>query len=70
MESASNRPSAEEIADLVVKRLVEGGGIPDLAGGIGSKTNQRTDPRNREVLARRFAGAVASAQSGRSERNA
>jgi hypothetical protein len=31
MESAPHRPTAEEIADLVVKRLVEGGGIPDLA---------------------------------------
>ena len=31
MESAPNQPTAEEIADLVVKRLVEGGGIPDLA---------------------------------------
>lgn len=31
MESAPNQPTAEDIADLVVKRLVEGGGIPDLA---------------------------------------
>ncbi|MBB3206821.1 hypothetical protein FHS27_004571, partial [Rhodopirellula rubra] len=27
MESAPNQPTAEDIADLVVKRLVEGGGI-------------------------------------------
>jgi len=29
--TAPNRPTAEEISDLVVQRLVEGGGIPDLA---------------------------------------
>jgi len=31
MEPASVSPTAQEIADLVVKRLIEGGGIKDLA---------------------------------------
>jgi len=30
-KTAPNRPTTEDIADLVVQRLVEGGGIPDLA---------------------------------------
>ena len=31
MESAPTRPTAEQIADLVIQRLREGGGIPNLA---------------------------------------
>lgn len=42
MESAPNRPTAEEIAGLVVKRLVEGGGIPDLANANLMTIEQQT----------------------------
>ncbi|MEM6780190.1 MAG: hypothetical protein AAF670_21235, partial [Planctomycetota bacterium] len=42
MESAANRPTAEEIAGLVVQRLIDGGGIPDLANANLMTIEERT----------------------------
>lgn len=59
MESASNRPSAEEIADLVVKRLVEGGGIAIRIG------NERLDEQQ-QAIDRYAAAGIPDQQHGQS----
>lgn len=54
MESAPITPSADEIADLVVQRLLEGGGIEDLANAslltIEEQTIEEVDRVTRLVM--------------------
>lgn len=54
MESASITPTAQEIADLVMQRLIEGGGIEDLANAslltIEEKTIEEVDRVTRLVM--------------------
>lgn len=42
MESALATPTAQQIADLVMQRLIDGGGIPDLANANLLTIEQRT----------------------------
>lgn len=54
MESATVTPTAQEIADLVVQRLIEGGGIQDLASAnlltIEEQTIEEVDRVTRLVM--------------------
>lgn len=66
MESAPNRPTAEEIADLVVNRLVQGGGIPDLANAnlmtIEEQTIQEVDRVTQIVMSELLAQQALQAE--------
>ncbi|TWU41219.1 hypothetical protein Q31b_26580 [Novipirellula aureliae] len=54
MESASNSPSADEIASLVVERLLNSGKLPDLANSnlmtIEEQTIEQVDQVTRLVM--------------------
>jgi DNA-directed RNA polymerase subunit M/transcription elongation factor TFIIS len=66
MESAAITPTAHEIADLVVQRLLEGGGIKDLANAnllmIEEQTIEEVDRVTRLVMSELLAKQSQEAQ--------